>query len=71
VSELYWHAITIIEAQNVLVQFQIADYPHQKKDVRSKLHREFHKMAYPKTHEATETLTVEQLGQRLRTAING
>ena len=45
----YYSAITVIEAQNVLIDFNVSDYPHMKKDQRRKMHKKYSKMAYPKT----------------------
>lgn len=40
-------AITAIEAQRVLVDMKVADYPRMTKDGRSQLHKDIHKQAYP------------------------
>lgn len=64
----YWKAITVIEAQDVLVKLQIADYPHLKKKDHVEVHKRYHKMAYPKMHEK-ETLTTEELFERLQRAM--
>lgn len=42
----YWQAITPLEAQDALMQMQIADYPHIGKDGRKQLYKQLHKMAY-------------------------
>ncbi len=44
----YYEAITVIEAQDNLVQMNIMDYPRMKKDGRSKLYRHMRKLAQPK-----------------------
>lgn len=44
----YYEAITVIDAQDRLVDLNVADYPQLKKEDRSKLHREFRNSAYPK-----------------------
>jgi ribulose-5-phosphate 4-epimerase/fuculose-1-phosphate aldolase len=70
-ADAYWMAVTVIEAQEVLIKLRIADYPNMKKDDRSKTHRHFHKMAYPRTHENPKKLTTKELGERLKVALNG
>jgi hypothetical protein len=45
--EKYWQLITRIEAQEMLKQLTIQDWPNLKKDKRSSLHRKLHRDAYP------------------------
>ena len=70
-QDAYWQAITIIEAQEILIQLRIADYPDMKPESRKKTHREFHRMAYPRTHDSSEVMTTEQLARKISAAING
>jgi hypothetical protein len=42
-----------------------------KKDGQRSTHRQFHKLAYPTTHDASAPVTTEELAERLRAAING
>lgn len=70
-QEGLWQAITQIEAQGLLLELTVEDYPWMKKDARRKLHREWHRKAYPRTHENTERLTTTQLAERLKAALNG
>jgi DNA-binding phage protein len=46
-AELYIKAIDVIEAQNMLLQMKIADYPNMKNSERRKLFKTLHKQAYP------------------------
>jgi hypothetical protein len=69
--ESLWLAITQIEAQDLLLQSKVADYPWMKKDARASLHREWHKLAYPKTHQDVKELTTKQFAERLKAALNG
>jgi len=48
-ADRYWRAITVIEAQDILLQLRIADWPYLKKNPRSSFHRQMHKLAYPDT----------------------
>jgi hypothetical protein len=66
-----WLAIDQIEAQDLLLKLTVADYPNMTKDARKKLHREWHRKAYPKTYENMEELTTSQLAERLTAALNG
>jgi hypothetical protein len=43
----YYESITVIEAQERLVEMNLADYPSMKKEARQKLFRQMRKMAYP------------------------
>lgn len=49
--EMYWQAITILEARESLVDMTISDHPYLSKDKRSKLHRDMHKQAFPVVHD--------------------
>lgn len=51
VSQRYWEAITVIEAQELLKQMTIIGTPYMSKENSQKVHRDLHKQAYPKTHE--------------------
>lgn len=70
-AEMFWQAITIIEAQELLVKMRLMDYPNMKPSARSEWHRDMHRLAYPRTWEASETLSTEQVADRLRAVING
>jgi hypothetical protein len=64
-------AITQIEAQELLLDIRVSQYPWLKKDGQRSTHRQFHKLAYPTTHDASAPVTTEELAERLRAAING
>jgi hypothetical protein len=70
-AESFWQAITQIQAREVLVGMQVADFPWKSKDDRKRLHKHFHKLAYPKIHDSSEVVTTEELAKRLGAAING
>lgn len=44
----FWEAITVIEAQQALLAMQIGDYPHLKKDDRSKMSKSISRQAHPR-----------------------
>ena len=68
----YWEAITVIEAQDTMIQMRIADYPMMKTHQRRDFHRSMVKKAYPKTFDPDrKPLTTEQLAERLGAMING
>jgi predicted RNA-binding protein len=69
--EAYWLAITQIEAQDYLVQLRVAAYPTLDKSAQRRTHREFHRLAYPRTHDSTEVLTTTELAKRLGKILNG
>jgi hypothetical protein len=62
--ESLWQAITQIEAQEMLKQFQIADYPHLKARDKSRVHKDMHKLAYP--HAQEKVLDAEAVANILK-----
>ena len=40
----YWQSITKIEAQEMLIEFTIADYPHLKPNKRREMHNKLKKL---------------------------
>lgn len=40
-------AAEVLEAQEMLRAMNVADYPHQKKEPRARLHRQVYKQAFP------------------------
>ena len=65
----YFDAITVIEAQNMLISMQVADYPNMKRDDRSRLHREIHKKAYP--FKNVRKMSGKEASEHLRMMLNG
>lgn len=49
----YYEAITVVDAQNRMVELSVSDYAGAKSETRKKLHRQFKKLANPK-HLETE-----------------
>lgn len=49
IFDLYWQAITPIEAQNAMLLFDVSSYPNMKDNARRKIHKKYHQAAYPKT----------------------
>lgn len=43
----YYEAITVIDAQDRMVDMNMADYPNMKKESRKKFFRQMRKQAYP------------------------
>ena len=58
---MYWQGITIIEAQNSLIELSIASYPYMKRNAQQKMHKEFHAQAFPKVHDTSRVLTTKEL----------
>lgn len=69
-SEGYWQSITQIEAQGLLLQARVAQFPWLKANGQRRTHREWYRLAYPKSQN-TESLTTEELAERLRAVMNG
>jgi hypothetical protein len=59
----YWNAITAIEAQEMLVEMTLHDWPKMKKNSRTELHRKIHKQAYP--YLEARTITPQELARML------
>lgn len=53
--QTYLIAVEILEAQEVLLQLSIADYPQLGDKARTRLHGEFYKKAYPKRRKVLTT----------------
>ena len=66
---MYWEAITMIEAQNLLMEMKVGDFPNMKKEDRGRLHRSLYKQAYPESAE--QSVTTASIAQRLRMAAHG
>lgn len=49
--ESLWLAITQIEAQEMIKEFQIADYPNLKVKDKTRIYKDIHKLAYPDNAE--------------------
>ena len=71
--EMYWMGITVIEAQQILLQLNIETYPHQKREDARRFHRQMHELAYPKTYavETGEVFNTEDLARKLGGFLNG
>jgi len=63
VAQGYWLAITAIEAQEILINMRLADWPNMKGPARQKWHRDVHRMAYPSSH--SKAITPEELAKRI------
>lgn len=59
-----WEAITILEAQETLLNMNIAAYPMLKKEDAKKFHRSIYEKAYPRNWErAKRSLTTAELAK--------
>ena len=70
-AESYWLAITQIEAQQLLLQLSVSQYPWMKKESQKRLHRQWHRLAYPETHDETKALTTAELAERIKAGMRG
>lgn len=60
----YYNAVTVLDAEDRLMDFQVAAYPHLQKNARSKLHRTVSKAARPK--ELQREVSFEELYERMK-----
>jgi hypothetical protein len=47
-AEMYWRAMTVIEAREALLQMEITSVPHMNKDSARKTESRLKKAAFPK-----------------------
>lgn len=71
VEEMLWQSITMIESQDMLIAMKTADFPHLKKENRSRVHKSIYKNAFPKVFENTEPMDNEKLAKFIGRNING
>lgn len=69
-QETFWQAITVIEAQEALVQMDVANFPWVKGEDREKIHKRYHKLAYPKIHNPSEVISTEEAVKKLNEVLN-
>lgn len=63
--DLYWQAITTIEAQEMLKQLTVSDWPHLKQNQRETIHRRLFQDAYPASFKETKQLETADLARIL------
>lgn len=57
----YWQAITVIEARNTLINFNVSMMPHVDDKTRSKFYKELEKQAYPVRKSEGKKLSNKEL----------
>lgn len=62
-TQVYFQAMETLMAQERLHDLGAHDWPNVKRDTRSKIHRDLHKVAYPATYE--KTVTPDELAKLL------
>ena len=67
----YWKAITVLEAQDMLINLQVQSYAWMKKPNQDKLHKETYKKAYPTHLREDKILSSEEVARLLGKMING
>lgn len=60
-----WDAITVIEAQDMLVKMSIAEYPNLDGKNKSARHKKIYKLAYPNTFKKRKVLSTKDLAGML------
>ena len=61
----YYEAITVIEAQQTLVDMNVSDYPRMKSDGRKKYYRSMRKLAYPVDLVPPKEMDFEEFFERM------
>jgi len=64
-EQTLWEAITVIEAQNMLHQITLVDFPNMKTGHRNKIHKKLYRQAYPATFRESVELTPETLARAM------
>lgn len=57
----YWNAIIPLEAQELLTNLTLHDFPHLKKEKRSKVHKQLHKQAFPFQHKSKPEVNFDSM----------
>lgn len=57
--------ITVIEAQEMLKQLTVQDWPNQKPRSRERLHKQLYKKAYPDIFNEGKRVSVDSLARAL------
>lgn len=61
----YLLAMPIIKARETLEAFEVASYPHAKKENRERLFRQYHKQAYAQMWQEKKTVTLADVARIL------
>jgi hypothetical protein len=59
--DMLWQSITIIEAQEQLKAFGVADWPNIKKSERTKIHKNLFNLAYPSELKEKNLISLDEL----------
>lgn len=62
-EEMLWQAITVLEAQEMLMGVKVSSYPYLKEADQDKVHRSLHKLAYPDVEK--RSITAEEMARLL------
>lgn len=61
-----WKAITVLEAQEFLIQANLSMLPHMKQTDREELLREMHRQAYPRQFRPeAAAMTAKELAEQM------
>lgn len=63
-ANMLWEAMTVINAQEMLVDMNISAYPHMKEGAMKKYHRDLYRLAYPAQQQ--KRMTMEDLKKALQ-----
>ena len=56
--EEFWQAISVIEAQQMILATTANDYPHGTKNSRKKTHKSMHEIAFPEWDDLNKKTSV-------------
>jgi len=67
----YWKAITPIEAQKALIDFEVSSYPHLVKGGKEKLLKKYNELAYQTIKSEQEVVSIQELANRMALKLKG
>lgn len=62
-EEMLWQAITVIEAQDALVQIKNNSFHRMKRNEQERYHRRLHRKAYPDDYAEPVTVTPQSIAR--------
>lgn len=63
--DIYWQCITVVEAQEILLNLRQLDWPNMNKNQREKFHKQLYKMAYPASFKEAKQVSNDHLAKIL------
>jgi len=62
---IYLTALSQVEAQEMIIEMQLHDYPNLSKEKKIRHHRKVHRIAYPSIYEHNNCMSAEEVAKKL------